>query len=78
MSNDTVALTHQGYTMLLANREEPIEPLEASLARYKECLRKFFTSCAPDCGAIYFEGLKRALEDCYALYAEERNQEAKA
>jgi hypothetical protein len=81
VEDESVLLTHQGYSTLLANRDARIAQLEAnftkleaSLARYKECLRKFFASTAPDCGAIYRDGLKRALEDCYALYAEERGE----
>ena len=55
VEDESVLLTHQGYSLLLANKDARIAQLEAnftkleaSLARYKECLRKFFASTAPD------------------------------
>ena len=43
MSDDTIAITHQGYSMLLSHSGQRIAKLEARLARYKACLHKFYT-----------------------------------
>jgi hypothetical protein len=69
VEDDTIALTHQGYSMLLVNKDRRVAQLEAdlvklkaSLGRYKDAAHKFYVSCAPDCGCVSYPGLRQGLE----------------